>query len=418
MNLLLVDAVDFPFGGAHSVHISLLMKGLSENKANASLIIPYGRKREAASANNRKFGHFDGIPYCFVRYSKTIKKGFRFLDIFIGAIHTAALIYRRKKKNKVDAVILGGIVDILRDSPIIIACAIFRVPIYFWFVEKASLSEDYRGIAGYFNQKSQQFSERYLPKIAAGVIVISTNLKKHYLKHLPESKILINPILVSEVTHDSIKKGSLAVVKQKLQATLTGQRLLVYSGSFGEKDGIFYLIDAFEEVVKTYPDTVFVMTGKNANEAFMNEIRSYIKQHGLQDKIRLVGFINADELLCYNMMADILLACRSNSAFANHGFPWKLGEYCMTGRPIIATNVSDIENYFINNESLFIVAPNNPAAIAEKVKYIFNDYSNAMEVAKKGKQTALKEFGYFEKGADVVKFIQANTKIKTSFDKL
>ena len=55
MNLLLVDAVDFPFGGAHSVHVNLLMKGLRENKADASLIIPYGRKREALSSNKKKY---------------------------------------------------------------------------------------------------------------------------------------------------------------------------------------------------------------------------------------------------------------------------------------------------------------------------------------------------------------------------
>jgi glycosyltransferase involved in cell wall biosynthesis len=399
MNLLLVDAVDFPFGGAHSVHVNLLMKGLRENKSRASLIIPYGRKREALSATKKKYGHFDGIPYCFVKYSKSIVKGFRFLDIFIGAIQTAALIYRRKKKKKLDAVILGGIVDILRDSPIILCCAIFRVPIYFWLVEKASLSEDYRGIAGKLNCKSQKLTERYLPKFARGVIVISSNLKKYYLKYLPESKILINPILVSEATHKTVSSQSVEIVKQRLQASLKGKRLLVYSGSFGEKDGIFYLIDAFAEVVKTYPDTVFVMTGKNANEAFMTEIKNYIQRLGLQDKIQLVGFINADELLCYNMLADILLACRSNSAFANHGFPWKLGEYCMTERPVIATNVSDIEKYFVNNENLFIVEPNNPAAIAEKVKYVFNDY-----------QHALKEFGYFEKAKDVIDFIEANKK--------
>jgi glycosyltransferase involved in cell wall biosynthesis len=410
MNLLLVDAVDFPFGGAHSVHVNLLMKGLRENNTNASLIIPYGRKREALSANNKKYGHFDGIPYCFVRYSKSIIKGFRFLDIFIGAMHTAALLRKRKKKKKLDAVILGGLPDILRDSPIIITCAIFRIPIYFWLVEKASLSEDYRGIVGYLNKKSQQLTEWGLSKFASGVIVISTSLKNHYLKYLSEKQILINPILVSESTHDSINRQSVNVVKEKMQHVFKGKRLLVYSGSFGEKDGIFYLIDAFGEVIKTYPDTVFVMTGKNYSEAFMDKIRVYIKERHLEEKIQLPGFVNADELLCYNMLADILLACRSNSPFANHGFPWKLGEYCMTERPIIATRVSDIEKYFVNNESLFIVPPNDPGTIAEKVKYVFSDYSNALAVAKRGKQIALKEFGYFEKAVDVVNFIMANNK--------
>jgi glycosyltransferase involved in cell wall biosynthesis len=411
MNLLLVDAVDFPYGGAHSVHVNLLMKGLRENNEDASLVIPYGRKREALSATKKNYGHYEGIPYCFVRYSKSIVKGFRFLDIFIGAIHTAAFLRRRKKKKKLDAIILGGLPDILRDSPIILTCVLCRIPIYFWLVEKASLSEDYRGIVGYLNRKSQQLTEWGLSKFSAGVIVISTSLKKHYLRYLPESKILINPILVSETTYNSTKQQTINAVKEKMQQTFKGKRLLVYSGSFGEKDGIFYLIDAFSEIIKTYPDTVFVMTGKNHSEAFMDKINLYIKERHLQEKIQLPGFVNADELSSYNMLADILLACRSNSPFANHGFPWKLGEYCMTERPIIATRVSDIENYFVNNESLFIVEPNSPEAIAEKVKYVFSNYTHALAVAQKGKKIALKEFGYFEKAKDVKNFIAINNKV-------
>jgi glycosyltransferase involved in cell wall biosynthesis len=410
MNLLLVDSVDFPFGGAHSVHVSLFMQGIRQNDENAFLLIPYGRKREALSASKKNYGHFDGIPYCFIRESKKMKKGFRFLDNFIGVIHTAALIYRRKKQKKLDAVILGGIVDILRDSPVIITCAIFRIPIYFWLVEKASLNEDYHGIPGYFNYKSQQLSERLLPKLAAGLIVISTSLKNYYRKYLPESKILINPILVSEQSHKSVNQQAYEVAKTKIEATLKNKRLLVYSGSFGEKDGIFYLIEAFAEVVKKYPDTVFVMTGKSETQAFKDKMQASIQQHNLQEKIILPGFVNSEELLCYNSMADILFVCRSNSPYANHGFPWKLGEYCMTGKPIIATRVSDIDNYFTDNEDLFIVAPNNPNAIAEKVNYIFSDYDTAMQVAKKGRTKALEVFGYTEKGKELVTFIKSNQK--------
>ncbi len=410
MNLLLVDSVDFPFGGAHSVHVSLLMQGLKENNENAFLIIPYGKKREALSARKKKYGHFDGIPYYFVRDSKKIKKGFRFLDNFIGVCKTAALIYRRRKNKKLDGVILGGIVDILRDSPIIIICALLRIPTYFWFVEKASLSEDYHGIAGYFNYKSQQLSERLLPKFAFGVIVISSGLKQHYLKYLPESKILINPILVSEDSHKSINRESFEIVKAKLAATFKGKRLLVYSGSFAEKDGLFYLIEAFAETVKKYPDTVFVMTGKSPSEVLMNKVRNHIKEYNLEDKIQLVGFVNSDELLSYNTLADILFVCRSNSPFANHGFPWKLGEYCMTAKPIIATRVGDIEDYFVDGESLFVVEPNNPKAIAQKIAYIFDNYEQALLVGKKSRVAALQEFGYLEKSKEVITFRKQNQK--------
>ena len=96
---MLVDSVDFPFGGAHSVHVGLLMKGMREGGENAFLIIPYGRKRDAISTAKNKYGHFDGVPYCFMRYSRKVNKALRFMDIFLGVLHTAMLLYRRKKKS-------------------------------------------------------------------------------------------------------------------------------------------------------------------------------------------------------------------------------------------------------------------------------------------------------------------------------
>lgn len=407
MNLLLVDSVDFPFGGAHSAHLTLFMKGLKENGANAFFIIPYGRKREALASGKNKYGHFDGIPFYFVRESKPIKKGLRFIDNFIGVIKTACLIYRRRKKGKVDAVILGGIVDIIRDAPIIITCAMFRIPIYFWLVERASLNQDYKGINGYFNYKSQQLTEKFLPKFASGLIVISTWLKKYYLNYLPENKILINPILVSDKMPTSINQQSFENIKQKIQATYKDKRLLVYSGSFGEKDGLYNLIEAFSQVLKQYPNTVFVMTGKGESEAVINNLKNCIKKNQVEDKIQLVGFVNSEELLSYNALADILFVCRSNSPYANHGFPWKLGEYCMTGKPVIATRVGDMEYYFTNNEDIFIVEPNNSEAIAETVSFIFNDYKKALTIAQKCKETALKKFGYVEKMKEVLDFVSA-----------
>lgn len=410
MNLLVINSVDFPYGGAQCAYVHLLMQGLKENKENPFLIIPYGRKNEMLSESKKKYGHFDGIPYFFVKDSKDIKKGFRFIDIFLSVCNTSALIVRRHKNKKLDAVVLGGIVDVIRDAPVILTCVIFRIPIYFWLVEKASLNEDFHGVTGYLNYKSQQLSEWLLPKFGRALIVISTAIKKHYLKYLPENKILITPIYVSEKSHKSINNTSFEKTKSRLTAQYEGKRILVYSGSFGEKDGLFVLIDAFAEVVKKYPDTVFIMTGKAASDLLMQRVIDYIKKHNLQEKIHLAGFVNAVELLCYNTMADILFVCRSNSPFANHGFPWKLGEYCMTGKPIVATRVSDIENYFTDNDSLFIVEPDNPAAIAKKIDYIFNDYEKAVKVGKRSKEVALQQFDYLKKSAEVAAFIKQHQK--------
>ncbi len=409
MNLLLVDSVDFPFGGAHSAQITLFMKGLREGRENPFLIVPYGKKREALASSKNKYGHFDDIPYYFVKESKPIKKIFRFLDNFIAVIKTAVLIYKRNKKKKVDAVIMGGIVDTLRDFPVIITCLLFKIPIFFWLVEKASLNEDYKGIPGFLNYKSQRLSEWLFPKIATGLIVISKNLKNDYLRYLPESKILLSPIIVSYNSYiENLSKKSFTTLKQKMEVAFKGKRILVYGGTFGEKDGLFYLIEAFATIVKKYPDTVFVMTGKGYGDAIMNNIKNHIKKYGVEDKVQMVGFVNADELLCYNTLANVLFVCRTNSPYANYGFPWKLGEYCMTAKPIIATRVTDIADYFVDNESLFIVEPNDAVAIAQKIEYIFEYYEKALAVGQQSKAVAIQKFNYLDKAAEVAAFIKSN----------
>ena len=408
MNLLLVDSVDFPFGGAHSVHVSLVIKGLRENRENAFLIIPYGDKREGIASNKRKYGHFDGVPFYFVRRHDSKKKIFQLFHVIIGVLNTALLILNRKRKKKIDAIILGG-ADILRHFPIIFICSLYKIPLYGWRVEKGTLAEDIRGLSGFLNYQGQKLTERYLTRFCTGIIVISTFLKNHYLNYLPENRILINPILVSNDTFKVVKIPDIELIKSKLGEKFKDKRLLVYSGSFGEKDGVYYLIDAFKKVLEKFPDTLFVMTGKNPNKLIMNEVVQYVNNCFMNEKILLVGFVNSEELLSYNYAADILFVCRTNSPYANHGFPWKLGEYCMTGKPVIASRVGDIEQYFKDNEDLYIVEPNNSNAIAEKIAFIFDNYPKAVSVANKGKITATKCFGYLERTQDIIAFIKDNS---------
>lgn len=410
MNLLLIDSIDIPFGGAHSAHVVLLIKGLRKNGQNAILIIPYGSKREILLPGTKTYGHYEDVPYKIICHKKNTNGFFNYVFRVFGVLKTSFLLSKRKNKKKLDGVILGG-PDIVRDFPLVIVCLFLRIPLYLWHVEKMSLCEDYHGISGFFNYHNQVLSERILPRFSKGIIVISSFLKRHFLNYVPEEKILINPILVyPEMYHSNYTNYNFENF-QKIKNLIKENKLLVYSGSFAEKDGIHYLIDAFNEVSKKYDNVLLVMTGKNANNTLMQRVRDHIIKLKLEKRIKLTGFVNSDELFTYNHMADILIAIRSDSPFANHGFPWKLGEYCMTGKPVIASAVSDILQYFKDNQNLFIVEPNSSEAIANKILYILDNYDNALEVAKNGKATAIKYFGYIEKTNEIIEFIERTEKL-------
>lgn len=67
-----------------------------------------------------------------------------------------------------------------------------------------------------------------------------------------------------------------------------------------------------------------------------------ISKLGDLEDVLLTGRFNEKEYYQELANADVLLMIRTNSSFANAGFPYKLGEYIATQNPVICTNVSDI----------------------------------------------------------------------------
>lgn len=407
MNIVVVDSIDLPFGGAHSMHVNLLMKGLVENSSKALLIIPYGQKRESLALNRANYGRYDGVPFYIVKNSRQKNKIYTLLDKFLSILFTSFLVYKQNRKKKIDGLIIGGMPDLIRDAPLIILCKLCNIPLYPWFVEKMSLSQDYNGIVGFLNRQSQKLTEKCIAKVSSGIIVISTLLQEHYAKYLPQHRVLLSPILVQD--KNSYECSHNTDLWARLDAKYKDKTLLVYSGSFAEKDGIYTLLDAFLLTSKANPNTIFIMTGKSSDLKIMNQVTAYIEHLNLKNKIYLLGFVDSEELLYYSHKAAILFVCRSNSAFANHGFPWKLGEYCMTGNPIIATQVGDLDSYFKDGLHLFMAEVNNSKSIADKINYILNNYEIAKEIAKKGKAQAVHCLNYLTRTQEVINFIQINS---------
>jgi glycosyltransferase involved in cell wall biosynthesis len=79
---------------------------------------------------------------------------------------------------------------------------------------------------------------------------------------------------------------------------------------------------------------------------------------------------------------------RTASAFANTGFPFKLGEYLATGRPVIASDVSDVSEYVRDRENAVLIKPDSSEAIAEAIEYLIADADRAMRIGAAGREVA------------------------------
>ncbi len=389
---------------AGSAQARLVVRGFRKNNVKASLIIPFGIMGELAG-NTRIKGHYKGVPFIYMN-GTTKHSQFAFLSVFqvlIGVINTALFIYKNRKR--LDAVILGT-PDFIKYFPIIIPLLLFKVPFFILAVEKMTLSLELSGFRGKIRRVGYILGEQVLPTFSNGMLVISKRLKDYYQKYLPAERILLTSILVDredeEINNKTYGDNS------GIFTTYKNKRIILYSGTFSKKDGVPYLIDAFYEVQKKYGDVYFILTGSSIKSEVMEKLKKQVEYYKIENKVEFTGMLNRVELIHYLKIASILLVCRINDDYANYGFPWKLGEYALMKKPILATDVSDIGYYFKDKKDIFLAIPENSKDIAKMMLEILKDEKRATEVALNGYNTALKYFDYINEQKKVIDFIRNN----------
>ncbi len=401
MKLLLISNVDFPEGEAGSQHSALIARGLRENGARCHLIIPHGSVLGAYLKERKLKGHFDGVPYFYMNGKTTQSDGLLqyILESYRGMFATSKLIVGRLRKKQIDAVIIAN-PDAIEFLPVILTCMIFRVPIFLLIGERMTITKDRFSFRHKLRKLGFFLSETAVPRLANGIIVISSALEQYYRSRFPAIRTILSPILIDPGRRE-INRG-------------TGGRkndyfTLLYCGSFGEKDGIDYILRAFRKIILSGREARLTLVGRPPYQEIMDNLDCLIRKYQLQGHVELTGFVPRRKLQMLQENADILLACRTNSRYSNYGFPWKLGEYCLTAKPILATRTSDIERYFEDNVSLFIAQPENVDSIAERLTFIMDHYNEALKIGETSRKTAEVNFNYLTETRKILNFIKAGS---------
>ena len=236
------------------------------------------------------------------------------------------------------------------------------------------------------SQKFNTFFDRFIDFFTDRIIVISSRLYiKYYYKGINKKKLCIIPI---SATNLDVK------IPKKQNDKFT----FIYSGSFGNKDGIKYMISAFEIVSKNNPNCRLFLSGKINNytkDLISNKKNIYYK--GMLPNKKFYNFLSS---------ADVLLMTRVKSKYADYGFPFKLGEYLATANPVITTDVSDVKNFLSDGVNALIAKPSCRESLVEKMTFAINcDKSILNEIGNNGKIVCNKYFNPNTNGQKLAEFI-------------
>lgn len=314
-------------------------------------------------------------------------RGLKFLIILIFYwIQISYIIIKRKNWKSNNVLFLESKVEINTIIPLIIA-KIAGYKVVHDIVEDVNLEEEVSKKQNLTLWMSSFFM-RNLEIYCNGIIVISENLfDKFRTKKLPIIKL-----------YNSVKKRELLNIQEVNPKLFT----FFYSGTFSEKDGVLDLIEAFNFVTKEHKNVKLILVGKGKG-LYFEKCLIAIKNSQLIDYL---GYVSEEKMFFEMTHSQVLCVTRSNSEFANNGFPFKLAEYMSFGIPIIATSVSDIPLLLSDNENVFLADASNSTSLAYKIKYVIENYSFAIKVGKNGYYYCENNFSISSIGNNLESFLK------------
>jgi glycosyltransferase involved in cell wall biosynthesis len=339
-------------------------KGLGELGVNVNVLF----------LSSRKFNSINNIIYPNVIFNFLLDEQPKWLSKikYISIFYSIYLSFKFLKKK--DKVLLTEYI-----FPLFLLLSFKNIELYHERTEHPDL---------FFNRSMiSRFQKRiYLKRCrySAGLFVISNSIKSYFINNKIDEKkiVIVNMTIDPDRFNDVIKQSEV-------------EDYIAYCGTVSNaKDGVDYLIKAFNIVAIHFPTIKLYIIGRNVSESDKLKNETLVDQFGLKDRVVFTGKISAEQIPQYLKNAKILALARPANLQASSGFPTKLGEYLMTENPVVITRTGEIDHYLKDFESCFFSIPNNEKDMADKIIWILQNYDKSIDIAKEGKKIAMIEFNY------------------------
>lgn len=250
-----------------------------------------------------------------------------------------------------------------------------------------------------FSKKRGLFYRRFKKK-KLKVITISQGLKNEFLKFgFKFEDVLVAPDAVDLEAFD------IGISKESARKELNlpeSKKLIGYVGqlrTMGMKKGIDDLISS----LKFLPEEVsLVLVGGNKFD--IDFYKKISENKNLNERILFIGRVKHSLIPFYLKAFDVLtMPFPFNQHYALYMSPLKLFEYMASHRPIVATNLSSIQE-ILNEKNSVLIEPENPKNLAEGIKFTLENESLVENLANQAFQD-VKNYTWNKRTSKILDFI-------------
>lgn len=229
-----------------------------------------------------------------------------------------------------------------------------------------------------FHQKVADF---LLRRFTDKAIAVSASVKEASVKkrRIAGEKVFVlhNGIHLEEFS----APGKERVEKERMRLGIRPDHPVIGTvGRLGVEKGIKYLLQAAVQVLKVYPDTVFLLAGDGP---LADELKNLSKQLGVDQNVVFAGF-------CRDIPAVLSIVDIVATPSLTEGSPLAVLEAMAMGKPIVASNVGGIKEILKDGETGLLVPSKDSLSLAEKIIYLIRDEKVAKDLGIRSKEESKK----------------------------
>jgi len=178
-------------------------------------------------------------------------------------------------------------------------------------------------------------------------------------KDVPLFKKYNNSVITIPNGFDPKKFYPLDKEKSRLELGLPRSKIILTVARLAKEKGHKYSIEAMKIVLKERKDVLYLVGGSGP---LKTNLSRQINALGLQNYIRLVGFIPDDKINLWMNACDVFVL-----PSLSEGNPTVMFEVLACGKPFVGTKVGGIPEIITSEDYGLLCEPANPEDLAEKI---------------------------------------------------
>lgn len=216
--------------------------------------------------------------------------------------------------------------------------------------------------------------------LADGFIVAGSNVRKYYLENnrLRNKKYIEIQAPVDTKNYDPLKATADSDIM-----TEKGLRI-VTMGTINPTKRIEDFISAANILNKERQDLNFYIIGPELEN--QKKYLSILKNLISMFRIKNLRFLGPDDNIPPYLKKTDIYVCPSQSEAS----PMAVWEAMAMEKAIVSTDVGDVSRFLKNGQSAFIVPPQNPSKLAEKIRVLINDERLRRQFGRLARESAIR----------------------------